>query len=87
MLKSLKGTSRSSIEAEGKNPRLTNDDVTNLEIPIPLFKVQQAVVDEVRHRREEARRLRVEADAEWAAAKELFEAQLLGGPENEAVTT
>ena len=60
------------------HPRLTNDDVVNLKIPIPPLKVQQAVVDEVNRRRADARRLRAQADADWRRAKLWFEEQLLG---------
>jgi restriction endonuclease S subunit len=60
------------------HPRLTNDDVINLVIPVPHLDIQQSVAAEVRRRREESRRLRAEAEAEWAAAKERFEQHLLG---------
>lgn len=61
------------------HPRLTNDDVINLVIPIPTAQTQEKVAAEVNHRRIEARRLRAEAEAEWQAAKERFEQQLLTG--------
>jgi len=54
-------------------------------IPVPPIEVQRKIAAEIIHRREEARRLRAEAEVEWAAAKERFEAQLLGGKTNEAV--
>ncbi len=60
------------------HPRLANEDVTSLIVPIPRWEVQQTIADEVRSRREQARRLRDEAQAEWSAAKAHFEAQLLG---------
>src|SRR5574341_1347298 len=60
------------------HPRLANDDVVNLVIPIPDLNIQREIVSEFLRRRTEARRLRAEADAEWAAAKEEFEHQLLG---------
>ena len=60
------------------HPRLTNDDVANLTVPIPSLEVQAHVADEVVRRREEARRLRAEAEAGWAEAKRWFEVQLLG---------
>ena len=63
------------------HPRLTNEDVINLAIPIPKPAVQESIASEVRRRREEARRLRSEAENEWQAAKRWFEEQLLGpGP-------
>ncbi len=61
------------------HPRLTNEDVINLVIPIPKdVAAQKAIAAEARRRREEARRLRAEAEAGWEAAKRWFEAQLLG---------
>ena len=63
------------------HPRLTNDDVANLRIPIPAKEVQQSVASEVRYRRETARQLRSEAETGWQATKQWFEEQLLG-PEN-----
>jgi type I restriction enzyme S subunit len=60
------------------HPRLTNDDVVNLVIPVPKPVVQEAVAAEARRRRDEARRLRTEADSGWQAAKTWFEEQLLG---------
>jgi fido (protein-threonine AMPylation protein) len=57
----------------------------DLQIPTPPKEVQQAIAAEVRHRREEARRLRAEAEAEWVAAKERFENELLGGSNSDAV--
>ncbi|MFN5515336.1 MAG: restriction endonuclease subunit S [Cyanobacteriota bacterium] len=60
------------------HPRLTNDDVTNLLIPIPTPKIQEKIVAEIQHRRSEAQRLRSEAETGWQAAKQWFEDQLLG---------
>jgi restriction endonuclease S subunit len=62
------------------HPRLTNDDITGLVIPIPDPQVQGRVAAEVNHRRIEARRLRAEAETGWQAAKERFERRLLAGP-------
>ena len=59
------------------HPRLTNDDVANLKIPIPSLHVQESIAAEIARRREAARRLRGEAEAGWAAAKEWFEGELL----------
>ena len=60
------------------HPRLTNYDVTTLTIPIPSMDVQIVIATEVKRRRNEARRLRAEAEAGWDAAKARFEEQLLG---------
>jgi type I restriction enzyme, S subunit len=59
------------------HPRLTNDDVVNLVIPIPTPDVQERIALEVRRCREEARTLRADAEAGWQAAKHGFEEQLL----------
>jgi restriction endonuclease S subunit len=59
------------------HPRLANQDVVNLIIPIPSKEVQQLIAAEVHRRRAEARRLRAEAKADWAEAKGQFEEQLL----------
>ena len=59
------------------HPRLANEDVANLTIPIPSPEVQTRIADEVGRRREEARRLRAEAEASWAGAKGWFEGELL----------
>ena len=60
------------------HPRLTNDDVANLTIPFPAPEVQGIIAAEVCRRREEARRLRAEAEAEWEGAKRRFEEELWG---------
>jgi hypothetical protein len=61
------------------HPRLSNEDVINLTIPVPtVVEVQQTIAAEAHRRREEARRLRAEAETGWQAAKRWFEAQLLG---------
>ena len=60
------------------HPRLTNDDVENLQIPIPKMNIQEAIAAEVVRRREEVRHLRAEAEAGWQEAKRWFEEQLLG---------
>ena len=59
------------------HPRLTNDDVANLTIPIPAPEVQGIIAAEVRRRKEEARRLRADAEARWKGAKRWFEEELL----------
>jgi len=60
------------------HPRLTNEDVINLVIPIPKdIVVQEIIVAEVHRRRDEARRLRAEAEIRWQSAKRWFEEQLL----------
>jgi len=61
------------------HPRLTNEDVINLVIPIPKIEVQNIVAEEVKKRRQQARQLQTEAESLWQAAKDRFEAQLLAG--------
>ncbi|HEV7299618.1 MAG TPA: restriction endonuclease subunit S [Tepidisphaeraceae bacterium] len=60
------------------HPRLANDDVVGLVVPIPLPAVQRDIVDEVERRRSRARDLREQAEREWQQAKERFEHRLLG---------
>lgn len=59
------------------HPRLTNDDVVNLIVPVPSLKVQQVVALEVSRRRKKAQQLRAEVEAEWENAKISFEENLL----------
>jgi hypothetical protein len=61
--------------------RLDGADLS--QIPFPEFDdaVQQALVSEVRRRREEVNRLNNEVQVEWEAAKQQFEEQLLAGSE------
>lgn len=60
------------------HPRISNDDVQNLYIPVPDISVQMQIVVDLRKRRIEARKLKCEAEQEWQAAKEQFERELLG---------
>lgn len=66
------------------HPRLANEDVVNLVVPVPDVKDQEKIAAEVTHRREESRRLRNEAHTIWDDAKRRFEVELLG-PEPDAV--
>ena len=61
------------------HPRLANDDVVDLLIPIPSLDHQKKIVQELSDRRIKARCLREEAAEEWETAKAEFEAQLLSG--------
>ena len=60
------------------HPRLTDDDVRALPIPVPPMPTQRRIVAETQRRRAEARRLRGEAEAGWVAARAGFEVGLLG---------
>ena len=52
--------------------------LSQLHLPTPPMEEQNAIAAEVRRRRQESRRLRVEAESGWQDAKRWFEAQLLG---------
>jgi hypothetical protein len=52
--------------------------LSEFHLPCPPKAIQEAIATEARRRREEARRLRTEAEAGWEAAKRWFEEQLLG---------
>jgi len=52
--------------------------VARQHLVIPDEDTQREIVDELRRRRLEARRLREEAARDWEAAKARFEAKLLG---------
>ena len=60
------------------HPRIANNDVKNLCIPVPSLSIQQEITNEIGTRRREARALRQNAEKEWAAAKRQFEKELLG---------
>jgi hypothetical protein len=60
------------------HPRLANEDVINLVVPVADPKVQEAIAAEVVRRREEARRLRGQAHSSWDEAMRGFEEELLG---------
>ena len=60
------------------HPRISNDDVQNLYIPVPDITVQKQIVYELQKRRMEARRLKIEAEQEWQQARIQFEKELLG---------
>jgi hypothetical protein len=59
------------------HPRLANDDVVNLVVPIPDEAAQRRIVADVGKRKEEVRRVRAEAAALWAKALGDFEGKLL----------
>ena len=62
------------------HPRLTNEGVANLKIPIPTMEIQEAISSEISRRRIEVRCLRIEAETAWQESKQWFEEQLLGKP-------
>ncbi len=60
------------------HPRISNDDVKKLIIPIPDIGIQKIISEEITRRKLEARRIRTEAELEWQAVKAQFEKELLG---------
>ncbi len=60
------------------HPRLANEDVANLVVPVPNRTIQLKIASEVIRRRDQARRLRAEATRLWKCAKSRFEEKLLG---------
>lgn len=58
--------------------RLIGDDLLSIPFPRLDYATQSAITAEVRYRRENARRLRDEAENGWQAAQRWFEEQLLG---------
>jgi restriction endonuclease S subunit len=63
------------------HPRIGNEDVANLLIPVPSKAIQRKVTAEMQSRQNAARAKRTEAEAEWSAAKALFEKELLSAGE------
>lgn len=61
------------------HPRLANEDVVNLLIPLADRATQQRIVDETLACQAEAARLRAHAETVWQQARERFEQQLLKG--------
>lgn len=61
------------------HPRLANEDVVNLLIPLADKTTQQCIVDETLACQAEAARLRTHAETVWQQARERFEQQLLKG--------
>jgi len=62
----------------GNYPATTEPELVKVLIPVPNMGVQETIAAEARRRREVARRLRTEAEADWQAAKRWFEEQLVG---------
>lgn len=60
------------------HPRISNEDVKSLCIPIPAISIQRDIVKEINSRRSKVRHLRQEAEKEWTEAKAQFEKELLG---------
>ncbi|MGC4031350.1 MAG: hypothetical protein QM754_06340 [Tepidisphaeraceae bacterium] len=65
------------------HPRLANEDVVGLVVPIPSLSVQSELVKVAKQRRDEARGLRKKAREHWEDAKVRFESRLLDLPGDE----
>jgi len=61
------------------HPRIANEDVGNLLIPLTDADTQQLIVDETIFRQSESKRLISHAETVWRKAREQFEKQLLQG--------
>ena len=59
------------------HPRISNDDVKNLYIPIPSISTQTLIVEELHQRRIAARTRKIEAAKEWQVAQARFEQELM----------
>lgn len=57
---------------------INTQTLSSLRLPFPDLPIQEAIAQEANNRKSEARRLKSEAESEWRAAKDWFEAQLLG---------
>ena len=66
----------------GNYPAITEQELTNIIVPIPDIDVQQTIATEINRRRQQARRLRAEAEAGWQATRQWFEGQLLTTPQS-----
>lgn len=60
------------------HPRISNDDVKNLYIPVPNIEIQKEIVSAITQKRMDARKLRLEAEQEWQESKLQFDKELLG---------
>lgn len=64
----------------GNYPAITEQELAQVLLPVPALAVQKDIAVEVRHRQDQAHRLRAEAEQGWQNAKQWFEEQLLGEP-------
>lgn len=74
----LRSVARFAFTGSAGHQRVPAEFLEQLPFPVPPPALQKTIADEARRRREEARRLRAEAEAGWQAAKRWFEEQLLG---------
>ena len=64
----------------GNYPAITEQELGKILVPTPSLVNQKIIAAEARRRRDEARKLRAEAEQGWREAKAQFEAALLGEP-------
>lgn len=74
---SLRRVARFAFTGSAGHQRVPADFLADLPLPVPPIAVQKTIATEARSRREEARRLRAEAEAGWQIANRWFEEQLL----------
>lgn len=60
------------------HPRISNDDVKNLYIPIPPLPAQRQIENGFNQRRMQAQTMKQMAESEWSEAKVRFEKELIG---------
>jgi restriction endonuclease S subunit len=63
------------------HPRLANEDVPDLLLPVPTISTQEEIIANRVDRMQEVVRLRSQAESEWTSAMRLFERELLGTTE------
>ena len=61
----------------GNYPAITEQELTNIIVPVPSPDAQDTIATEVHRCHKEAARLRAEAGTDWQAAKQWFEERLL----------
>jgi type I restriction enzyme, S subunit len=62
------------------HPRLANDDVVRLRVPIPPVDIQNSLVRQLHERRQQARSMLAAAETSWQAAQQAFQAALFENP-------
>lgn len=61
----------------GNYPAISEQELAKILVPVPSPVAQASIVAEAVRRKNEARRLRAEAEVGWQTAKQVFEDQLL----------
>jgi type I restriction enzyme S subunit len=74
----LRRVARFAFTGSAGHQRVPQEFLAELPFPVPPLDVQERIAAEARRRREEAHRLRADAEGGWQAAKHRFEEQLLG---------